>query len=194
LSTLVGFYIVLLIVRVILSFVSDRFYSKPVRLIFAATDPYFGFFRAIAPGLNVEGVDLSPLLAMACAAVVNGVLTAMARAGTLLLGFSLMAYMVIGAADSAVSFVLGALIVLLVLRLIAELGSRSVDTPFWKSVDAISGRVVGGVNKLIFGGRAPSYRASLVTAILAVIAVLAAAKLGLWLLGLIFYHPVGRYR
>lgn len=63
LSTALQFYLVLLIIRILLSwFPNVNWYNPPFSILSQLTDPYLNLFRAIIPPLG--GLDFSPMLAI----------------------------------------------------------------------------------------------------------------------------------
>lgn len=63
LSTALQFYLVLLIIRILLSwFPNVNWYNPPFSILSQLTDPYLNLFRSIIPPLG--GLDFSPMLAI----------------------------------------------------------------------------------------------------------------------------------
>jgi YggT family protein len=62
-NTFIGFYTVLLIVRILLSwFPNINWYDSPFSILSQLTDPYLNIFRSFIPPLG--GIDFSPMLAI----------------------------------------------------------------------------------------------------------------------------------
>ncbi|HLO52299.1 MAG TPA: YggT family protein [Kamptonema sp.] len=62
LATFVQIYLVLMIVRVLLSwFPNINWYEPPFSILSQLTDPYLNLFRSIIPPLG--GIDFSPMIA-----------------------------------------------------------------------------------------------------------------------------------
>ncbi|MEB3164179.1 MAG: YggT family protein [Prochlorothrix sp.] len=63
LSTTINFYLVLLFIRILLSwFPNVDWYNQPFATLSQLTDPYLNLFRSLIPPLG--GLDLSPILAI----------------------------------------------------------------------------------------------------------------------------------
>lgn len=63
LSTALQFYLVLLIIRILLSwFPNVNWYNPPFSILSQLTDPYLNLFRSMIPPLG--GLDFSPMLAI----------------------------------------------------------------------------------------------------------------------------------
>ncbi|MBW4696806.1 MAG: YggT family protein [Aphanocapsa lilacina HA4352-LM1] len=73
LNNFIQIYVVLLFVRVLLSwFPNIDWSSNPWAILSQLTDPYLNLFRSIIPPLG--GIDLSPILAFLALQVVGGLL------------------------------------------------------------------------------------------------------------------------
>lgn len=71
LATFLQFYLVLLIIRILLSwFPNVNWYDPPFSIVSQLTDPYLNIFRSFIPPLG--GIDLSPILAILILQVVAG--------------------------------------------------------------------------------------------------------------------------
>ena len=64
-------YEILLIIRILLSWVPVNEYSKPVELIYKLTDPYLDIFRKIIPPFGM--VDISPIFAFIALGIIEQV-------------------------------------------------------------------------------------------------------------------------
>ena len=73
LNTFIQIYVVLLIIRILLTwFPNIDFYSQPFAALSQITDPYLNLFRSIIPPLG--GIDLSPMLAILVLKLVGGLI------------------------------------------------------------------------------------------------------------------------
>ncbi|NEP17759.1 MAG: YggT family protein [Leptolyngbya sp. SIO4C1] len=74
LSTFISIYLVLLIIRILLSWFPNLDWSNPVlSALSQLTDPYLNLFRSIIPPLG--GIDLSPILAFIVLQILQSALT-----------------------------------------------------------------------------------------------------------------------
>ena len=63
LSTFVNFYLILMFIRILLSwFPNVNWYNPPFSVLSQLTDPYLNIFRSIIPPLG--GIDFSPIIAI----------------------------------------------------------------------------------------------------------------------------------
>lgn len=72
-------YYVLILARVVLSWVRHNPYQPLIRFVYEVTEPVLGFFRGIIPSLGM--VDISPLVALLALEFAHWLLI------TILLGF-----------------------------------------------------------------------------------------------------------
>ncbi|MDR0759961.1 MAG: YggT family protein [Treponema sp.] len=162
LGSLTSLYMLLIFVRIMLTWFSGARYGKPVELLCRITDPYLDWFRRFP--LRFGMLDLSPILALAVLSVANNVFGTLGQYGRISLGIILA--MLLSALWSAASFIIGFFIVILVLRLIAYLTSRDVYRSFWGIIDTLSQPVLYRINRIIFRDRLVNYLSALITAIL----------------------------
>ncbi|MDR2793022.1 MAG: YggT family protein [Treponema sp.] len=174
LASLTSIYLLLICIRIILTWFSGISYSKPVAVLSAVTDPYLGWFRRFS-GLRLSGVlDLSPIVAMAVLSIANSVFLSLANYGYVTLGFVFA--LIVNALWSAVSFMLGFLAIILGLRLFAYLTRQNIFSPFWKTVDAISQPVLYRINRFFFGGRSLRYQTVMIISLAIVLSVWIAGR------------------
>jgi YggT family protein len=64
LSRAIDVYILLIIIRVLMSWVQPNPYNPAVQFISRLTDPYLDAIRRACPFLVVSGLDLSPIAAI----------------------------------------------------------------------------------------------------------------------------------
>ena len=74
LNTFIQFYVVLLIIRILLTwFPNVDMYSQPFAALSQITDPYLNLFRSIIPPLG--GIDISPMLAILVLQLAGGLIS-----------------------------------------------------------------------------------------------------------------------
>ncbi|MDR2051807.1 MAG: YggT family protein [Treponema sp.] len=171
-------YMVVIFIRIMLTWFSGVSYGRPVEFLCRITDPYLNWFRRFRV-LQVASLDLSPIAALAILSIANNIFATLGRYGTITLGFILA--MIVSALWSAVSFILVFFLIVLVLRFIAYLtrqnvyGSYNTIGAFWRIVDSLSQPVTYRISRIIFRNRIVRYH----TGLLSSIAVLAALRIGL---------------
>jgi YggT family protein len=155
-------YTILIFVRILLTWFSGNLYSKPVQILCGITDPYLNWFRRF-PGLRFNTLDLSPIVALGILSVANNIFVTLGRYGYITLGLILA--MLVSALWSALSFILGFCIIILVLRLIACLLNRDIYASFWSIIDALARPVNYRINRIIFRNRLVHLRNGLIVSI-----------------------------
>ena len=158
LAGLCGLYSLMILIRIILTWFSRANYGRPVELLSRVTDPYLNWWRRI-PGLRLGFLDLSPIAAIAALSIVQTVFSTIARYGTIRIGIIIA--IALSALWSAVSFLLGFCIIILILRFIAYISNRDTLSGFWNIIDTISRPMLYRVNRIIFGKRLVNYLTSL---------------------------------
>jgi YggT family protein len=172
LASLLGLYSLLIIVRILLTWFGSLGDSRPVQLLARITDPYLNWWRHNLH-LRAGILDLSPLAAVAALSAVQTVCSSIARQGRISLGAIL--FVCLSALWSAVSFIVGFCLIVIVLRFIAYVGNANMYGPFWQAVDSVSRPLLYRINRIIFGKRIVGYTAGIVVSV--------AALAALWVLG-----------
>jgi YggT family protein len=159
-------YMILIFIRIMLTWFSGASFGRPAELLYNITDPYLNWFRRF-PFLRAGALDLSPIAALAVLSVVSNIFMTLARRGSITLGFIL--GLLLSVVWSAVSFALGFFLIILVLRLIAYLTNRNVYGSFWRIIDTISQPILFRINRIIFGRRLVRYHTGLIVSIAALL-------------------------
>jgi YggT family protein len=168
LTGLLGVYSLLIIIRIILTWFSGGQYGRPVEILAGITDPYLDWWRRRL-NLRAGYIDLSPIAAMAALSVAQTICSVISRTGRFSLG--LLLAVCISALWSAVSFILGFCIIVLILRLIAYLINADMFGTFWRVIDSISKPIMYRVSRIIFGKRIVRFSTSIVFSILVLTAL-----------------------
>ncbi len=135
LATLIGLYSLLIIVRIILTWFSNIQYGKAVQFLAAITDPYLDWWRRNFR-LKAGVLDLSPIAALAFLSIMQTVCSSIASQGRVSLGIILA--VCLSAVWSAVSFIVGFSLIVLVLRFIAFVCNSNMYSTFWRIIDSIA--------------------------------------------------------
>jgi len=163
LTALLGLYSLLIIIRIILTWFSGGQFGRPVELLARITDPYLDWWRQRF-NLRAGYLDLSPIVAMAALSVAQTICSAIAQTGRFSLG--LLLAVCLSALWSAVSFLLGFCLIVLILRLIAYLINADMFSIFWRVIDSISKPLMYRVSRIIFGKRIVRFTTSTIVSIL----------------------------
>ena len=165
LSFLLNIYMLIVFARIILTWFSGFGTGRLQETLAVITDPYLNWFRRFE-ALRLANLDLSPIVALGVLSIANTIVRSLAIGGTISIGFLLS--LILQTVWGAVSFFLGFLIIVVILRFIAHLANLSSTGRFWHIVDAISQPVIFRINRFVFKNRIMTYG----TAILLSIAVL----------------------
>jgi YggT family protein len=176
-------YMILIFIRIMLTWFSGARYGRPVELLYRITDPYLDWFRRFP--LRAGVLDLSPILALAVLSVANNVFMTLGRFGYITLGIILA--MLLSAVWSAMAFLIVFFIIVLALRFIAYLTNQDVYRSFWAIIDTLSRPVIYRINRILFRNRLVNY----LTGIISSIAVLLVLRIGL---GFLVYFAIGVLR
>jgi len=174
LTMFVGIYSLLIIIRIMLTWFSNAPYGRPVQILAAITDPYLDWWRQKL-NLRAGALDLSPIAAMAALSVIQTICSTMATQGRISLGIILA--VCLSALWSALSFILGFCVVVLVLRFIGYMCNSNMYSTFWRIIDSISQPLQYRINRIIFGRRLVHFTTGLVVSIAALVAVWAVGGL-----------------
>lgn len=167
LSGALNIFSVLIFVRIVLSwFGGSGAFGRPFDILRGITDPYLNYFRRFT-ALRAGNIDLSPVIALAVLSIANRIFSDIARFDRISLG--MIFALCLGAIWSAVSFIIGFLTLVLVLRLVAYLVNADTYTSFWRIIDVIASPVQFRVNRILFKNRIVNYLTGLLLSIAALI-------------------------
>jgi YggT family protein len=188
LSSLVSLYMIIVFIRIILSWFTGIGRSGFQDILAKITDPYLNWFRRF-PFLRTGFLDFSPIVALGVLSLINSVFSTLAHYGTITIGIVLA--MILQVFWGAASFVLGFLIIVLGLCLIARLARVNMYSPFWRVVDAISQPVLYRISRIFFKNRIVKFTTSVGLSIAAlVILYLALKALVVFLSGILARTPL----
>jgi len=159
LNFLISIYMMIIFVRIILTWFSWLRDSQIRDVLARITDPYINVFRRFS-FLRIGYVDLSPMAAIVVLSLVNRFLSTLAFQGKITIGITLA--LILQAAWGLVSVIIGFLIIVLILRLIAHYMKFDTYSPFWRVIDSISQPVIYKINRTIFKDRIIQFTTSVI--------------------------------
>ncbi|MBP6958622.1 MAG: YggT family protein [Spirochaetia bacterium] len=165
-SSLVSLYMILCIVRIFFSWIPSLTDTKWGRLIAGLTDPYLNLFRSFSL-FRTPAIDFSPIVALAVLSVLNNLFMTLSYAVRITLGFILS--LLLDAAWSAISFLLGFFLVISLIRIIGFLARIAVLHPLWQILDGIINPLLFRINRIIYRGRTVQYLQGLITGFIVVL-------------------------
>jgi YggT family protein len=164
LNGLLSLFSLLIFIRILLSWFSQGSFNlgRPYQILCRVTDPYLNFFRRFSV-FRLGYIDLSPIVALAVLSVANEIFSMLARFGKITIGVILA--LCLSALWSAIFFIIGFFIVILVIRLVAYLARINIYSPFWQIIDGISKAIQYWITGFLFRKRILNYRTSLLLSI-----------------------------
>ncbi|MEN6383076.1 MAG: YggT family protein [Rectinema sp.] len=165
-SSLVSLYMILCIVRIFFSWIPSLTDTKWGRLIAGLTDPYLNLFRGFSL-FRTPAIDFSPIVALAVLSVLNNLFMTLSYAVRITLGFILS--LLLDAAWSAISFLLGFFLVISLIRIIGFLARIAVLHTLWQILDGIINPLLFRINRIIYRGRTVQYLQGLITGFIVVL-------------------------
>lgn len=166
LSSLLGFYSLIIFIRIILGWFSGASLGRSYEYLCKITDPYLFLFRRMR-FFNTGSVDLSPIIALALLSISGSILVKLAESGHITIGFVLS--LLLSIICSAGSFIIGFYVIILIIRLVAYFMNADIYSPFWRIIDYISRPAIYRITRIIFRNRIVHYLTNIVTSIIALI-------------------------
>ena len=185
LGSLLNLYMLLILIRFILSWFQGISFGKFYDVLCAVSDPYLNWFRRFR-AFQTPTVDFSPVVAMAALSLASNICYRLAGYGRISLGIILA--LVLYAAWSFVSFVLGFFIVFLILQLISYITNQDVYNGFWRIVDMLTQPLLYQLNSRFFKMESTDSRKCIIAAILTLAVILIVLGLLVTLLGGVLEH------
>jgi YggT family protein len=154
LAGIISVYMILLFIRILLTWFPGADFGRPYAFLCSICDPYLNWFRRFRIFRN-SPIDFTPVIALVFLSLLNNVLVSWGRMGRFSIGILLV--MLLHALWSVVLWVLGFFIVILILRMIAFLGNSNIYSPFWRFVDFIAQPVMYRISRIFFPNRIVGY-------------------------------------
>jgi len=162
LGFLVEIYMLVIFIRIVLTWFGRMGQGRLQEVLAAATDPYLDWFRRFT-FLKVGFLDLSPIAALGVLSAVSRIISTIVFYGRITIGIILA--ILLQTIWGAVSFFLGFFIIVLVLRLFAHFAKQNIYGPFWRIVDTIAQPILYRTSRFLFKDRIVNYGNSLIISI-----------------------------
>lgn len=134
LNTVISIYMIILVVRILLSWFGNPPEHRAVDILMRITDPYLNFFRRMR-FLRVGTFDFSPVVAILALSVLTNILGTLSILGTITLGIVL--GMIVAAVTSAATFFLALFVILAAIRIVGYFAQANTVNRFWMTLDHI---------------------------------------------------------
>ncbi|MFW6214452.1 MAG: YggT family protein [Alkalispirochaetaceae bacterium] len=154
LSSAISIYMIVLFVRILMSWFQGAGHGRAMQILRRVTDPYLDFFRRFEI-FRFGNFDFSPVAAILTLSILNTIAIQLANAGPVTVGFVLA--LILSAVWSAVSFFLLFFLILTVVRLVGLLLGKDTGH-FWYVLDQILDGVVQRASRPFMRGRFISHR------------------------------------
>jgi len=162
LGAVTSLYMILVFVRVMLTWFDGASLGKPAEVLAGITDPYLDWFRRF-PALRTGGLDFSAVAALSVLALANNIVQTIAVYGRITVGIILS--LILNGVWSALAFILVFFAIILGVRFFFyALGKNSV-LPVWRTIDALCKPVLYRINRFVYRDRLVNYQTGIITAI-----------------------------
>ena len=158
LATVVSIYMLVIFVRIILTWFSGVDYGRAYHILGKLTDPYLNYFRRFR-FLQVGTVDFSPIAGLIFLVIILNILNTLAAYGRITVGIILA--ITVQAVWSAVSFLLTLFIILIVIRFVAWVMRANTVHPFIRTIDMLITPYLNWVHRTFFRKRFLTYQTGL---------------------------------
>jgi len=146
LAALLSVYMLILFIRILLSWFQPRRLGKVYDIIYRITEPYLKIFRRLK-FLHTGRFDFSSLVAIISLVIVENIFLTLATYGRITFGIILA--LLVRAAWSAGSFILFFYIIIIVVRFFSLVASRNYNAPGWQSLDSMIQPLMFRLNRII---------------------------------------------
>jgi len=180
----VGFYSILIFIRIIISWFSDSVRGRLTDFLYRITDPYLDWWKSKL-NLRIGFLDLSVIFAIVFISFVQRILYTLSVSERMTLGIILSEILL--SLWSIFSFIAVFFIIIIALRAIAYLTNRDIYSPFWGAIDSISQPVMYKMNRLFFGNKIGSYMKGIVFSVLLLLGTLIGGRFLIIFLAGFFY-------
>ena len=175
-------YMILIFIRVLLTWFQGVGYGRAHEILASITDPYLYWFRRF-PFLRAGNMDFSPLAGLMVLVILLNIANRIAYTGNISLGIILA--IIVGSAWNAVGWILTFFFILALIRFVTLLLGVSMVSPFIQTLDIILAPVLRQITIHIFRGRSVTYQTGL--------ALSGAVLLVTRLLGDLLFYEVQRF-
>ncbi len=156
-------YLILLFVRILLSWFSGPILGTPVRYLYKVTDPYLRIFRRFK-FLHTTRIDFSPIAAVITLVILLNVTSILGTYRTITFGIILA--IIVSSLWSAVFFILAFFMILSFIRLLGLYFGASSVSPIWQTLDVIIDPLLGFFQKKMFRNRQINHRNALLLSLI----------------------------
>ncbi len=151
-------YMILIFIRVLMTWFQGASYGRPMEILRSVTDPYLNWFRRFS-FLRAGNMDFSPLAGIMVLVIILNIANRIAFTGTITLGVILA--IIVGSIWNAAGWILTFFFILALIRFITLLMGVSMVSPFIQTLDIILAPVLQLISRLVLRGRDVTYQTGL---------------------------------
>ena len=151
-------YMILIFIRVLMTWFQGASFGKPYEMLCSITDPYLNWFRRFS-FLRAGSMDFSALAGLMVLVVVMNIANQIAYTGNISLGIVLA--LIVGALWNATGWILTFFFILTLIRLVTLFMRTTTVSPFIQTLDVILAPVLRQISRYIFRGKSITYQTSL---------------------------------
>ena len=157
LSGVISVYMMLIIVRIVMTWFNTDYANDPRNFLAKMCDPYLNYFRRF--NLRLGSVDFSPILGITALVIVKNILMQLATYGKITVGIILS--VIITSVWYALSSLLTFFILFVIIRLIMLLVRSNTFSPFASGLDSILVPLASKTAALFVKNSATGYQTNL---------------------------------
>lgn len=157
-SALISVYMVIILIRILLTWFRGAHTNRAEEFLSSVTDPYLNWFRHNLP-VRFGALDFSPVVAILILGLLNTVANQLAFAGTITFGFILA--IIVSAVWSVISFFITLFLIAGIIRFIGIVANLDNGGRFWLVLEQLVNPAIQTVVRPLLRGRFTNYRDSL---------------------------------
>ena len=173
-SALLSIYMVVILIRVLLTWFRGVSLGRAEQVLASITDPYLNWFRRNIP-IRIGMLDFSAVIGILALGLLNNISTQLAYAGTITFAFVLA--MIVSAVWSIISFFLTFFLIIAVVRIVGIVAGLDGGGRFWQVLEQILNPMIQLAVRPFLRGRFTSYRDSLLIVSIALVGSLIVGRL-----------------
>ena len=176
-------YMLLIFLRIIITWFGGSDFGKPYQMLSAMTDPYLKYFNRFS-FLKFGMMDFSPIAGVLILVIILDILNTISNYGSIT--FGLIFSIILTAIWSAVNFLITFFIILIIIRLVTGMLNATTRSPLMTTLESILSPLTNLVYHKIFKNNNITYMTALsVTGGLLIIALIAGNTIMNYLAGVL---------
>jgi len=158
-----GIYSILIFVRIIISWFAGNVFGKPAEILKKITDPYLNWWRKNLK-LQFGSLDFSAVAAIVFLSLLQNILFTLSVSQMITIGLILAQILL--SLWTIITFIIGFIMVIIILRLFAYLTNRNIYSNFWRVIDSIYQPLMYRMNRIIFGNKIAGFMKGMIISLL----------------------------